>query len=121
MNHKVYCDETQNILYIRFVGKVDASGYRKVAEQINALPVEKRLQLIVDLSDAAAPFWDRKTRQVLADGTVQSDKSRMAVFGASPAIRVIAKMMLIALGQRDRTRFFKTEAQALAWLKEEKL
>ncbi|MBN2380578.1 hypothetical protein JXM67_12325 [candidate division WOR-3 bacterium] len=109
MKHKVYFDETQNILNIRFVGKVDASGNRDVAPQVNVLPEGKRLRIIVDLSDAVAPFWDRKTRQVLADGTARLDTRLMAAFGASPAIRVISKMMVIALEHKERTKFLKPE------------
>ncbi|MBD3286652.1 STAS/SEC14 domain-containing protein, partial [candidate division WOR-3 bacterium] len=42
---------------------------------------------------------------------------KVAVVGASPGARMIAKVALAITGVSKISRFFKTEDEALAWLK----
>ena len=116
MEHRVFHDKDHSVLRVVFVGEVDADSYIEVVERVNALPESERMRTLVDLTETRAPSWDRATRQALADHSLETPGSKMAVFGASSLARIIAKMMVVALGVTETTRFFATEAEALEWL-----
>lgn len=118
MEHRVFYDKDHGVLRVEFVGDVDADSYIDVVRRVNALPESERMRTLVDLTETKAPSWDRATRQALADHSLDTPGSKMAVFGASPLVRIVAKMMVVALGQTDTTRFFAGEAEALEWLAE---
>jgi hypothetical protein len=118
MEHRVFYDKDHGVMRVAFVGEVNAKSYIAVVERVNAFPEAERMRTLVDLTQTTAPSWDRATRQALADHSVDTPGSKMAVFGASPLVRIVAKMMVVALGQTDTTRFFASESDALKWLAE---
>jgi hypothetical protein len=118
MNHEVRFDEKQYILHVRFVEEVTPEEYREVSQHILSMPEAKRQRILIDVSEASMPKWSREVRQALAESTDTPVNTRTAVIGISPALRVLSKAIIRVAGKHSETRFFKTEEEAIRWLKE---
>jgi DNA-directed RNA polymerase subunit F len=117
MNHEVRFDEKQGILYVRFVEEVTPEEYREVSQQILSMPEAERRRILIDVSEASMPKWSREVRKALAESSTAPPNTRSAVVGISPALRVLSKAIILVAGKRAETRFFKTEQEAIDWLK----
>ena len=71
---------------------------------------------IVDLSNATP--LNKKTRQAMKEeeDKVTEGTDKMAFIGASPAIRMVAKIVM-KLSKNKNVAFFKSEEAALDWFK----
>lgn len=78
---------------------------------------EKRY-VLVDLSQGSSDMVDKEARQAFKKASDPSNFTKVALFGANPAVRMLAKVVLVVSGVSKKTRFFKSEAEALAWLRE---
>lgn len=123
MKHEVCFNEEQDVLYVRFIGELEKQGYYEIVNHVSSLPEEKRSRIIVDISAANAQIWDRKVRQMFAEESRKIPGDRIAIIGASPTLRMMAQM-IIASAKKTTTgteyKFFKTEEEAIVWLKEKK-
>jgi hypothetical protein len=117
MKHKITYDE-EGILRIQYIGEIIPEEYRQTAEQVMQMPAENLKRILVDISQTDTPMWNRETREMLAKSTPTPAGSKVAVIGASAAIRIISKAFVHIAKTQSQTRFFKTEEEALAWLKE---
>jgi len=117
MKHKSFYDEEAGVLRIAYIGKVTTDEFRALNAEWNKLSVEKRNKVLVDLSQLENPLWDRETRKTLSEETDEFEGAKVAMVGVAPSLRVLAK--LFSQKQKHDVRYFKTEAQAIAWLKEE--
>jgi hypothetical protein len=61
---------------------------------------------------------DKETRKEFSKAQETARLDKIAMFGANPMTRMTAKVVEVVTGNAGRSKFFKTEAQALAWLKE---
>jgi len=71
--------------------------------------------LLCNVSGSANSRSSKEMRRWI---TKQGERMRLektAVVGASSVMRMIAKVMVAAIGQSEKTRFFKTEGEALRW------
>lgn len=75
----------------------------------------KYIRVLVNLNNAKPP--SSKARKILARVDAQERVKRVAFWGLSPVSRVIANF-LIAIGKREKMRFFSTEEEALSWVEE---
>ena len=66
MKHKIWYDEKEGILHIKYVGEMSVEDFRAMNRKLNAMPPEYRLRSLVNLSQLATPIWDKKPRQILA-------------------------------------------------------
>lgn len=119
MKHKIAYDEEEGILRIQYIGEIIPDEYRQTAEEVLKMPEENLKRILVDISQTVTPMWNRETRGMLAKSTPTIEGSRVAVIGASAAIRIISKAFVHIGKTQSQTRFFKTEEEAVAWLKGE--
>ena len=117
MKHRVDYDETRGVLNIRFVGEIKENEYLEISRSIKKLPPEKRMKLVINLSDNNSSLHRQETREMLARGLERVPGSRIAVIGSTPVTRMMAKTFVASLGQPESTGFFKNEKEALRWIR----
>lgn len=121
MKYKTWFDNEKDVLYVQVfdkLGKEDAHG---IINDVNkALEGRSHKPSIVDLTQGT-PSVDKEAREAFKEIAIPEafTSEKVAVFGASPGVRMIAKVLLTVTGFSKRTRFFKTEDEALRWLKGE--
>ena len=115
--NRIYLGE-EGIIYMTAVGEQDekiAIDFRDAFIKI-ANVVEGKIDLLIDANKAGQP--SSKARKIIQEGVLKYEKTgKVAVFGASPPVRVIASFVMGVTRKKDM-RFFKTKEEALAWLKE---
>ena len=122
MKYKVWFDHEKDVLYIQTFDKLGKEEVYGIVNDVNKeLKGKGPKQSIVDLTHGSSAMVDREARKTFREvGTPEAFASeKIAVFGASPTVRMLAKVILAITGVSKRTRFFKTEQEALAWLKGE--
>ncbi|MBN2380563.1 STAS/SEC14 domain-containing protein [candidate division WOR-3 bacterium] len=117
MKHQVFYDKKTRILRLSFIGKVEIGELQELVHKLNSIPGEYKLYTLVNLTEMKMPNWDRQTRETLASGLNQEDYPRVAIVGASPVIRMLARMFTPFLNRKQAIAFFETEEEATAWLK----
>ncbi len=120
-NFKIWYDSDMEILRIKNyypMTKDDVSRLLPLANKM--LENKKHRRFLVDLSDVPLQkMVDKEARQVIRNYRDGKDFEKMAIFGASPIARMIAKVMISVAGPSGSTRFFKSEDEAVGWIKEE--
>lgn len=106
-----------NILHDTIVGEQNetaATEMLKVIDKFFEL-VDRKMNIIIDLNKTGRPSSGaRKTAQQV----LQNEKiGKVAFFGLHPVARVIASFVIGNVTKKD-IHFFKTEEEALAWLRE---
>lgn len=124
MRHQVWFDKEQDVLREKFLGgftEEDVPHYLARVREVYGS--SKHHKVIVDLSEARQPFYDRRTRQLLIEGAgrLRYKEERVAMLKASPDIRMLIKVLVAGMRQHGKdveARFFESEAEALGWLKD---
>lgn len=80
---------------------------------------EKKTRVLVDVSELEE--IPPKARESLRKGGLKYTMSKVAAFGASTKIRVMAGLILKMVPNVDSSVFVKTEEEAREWLAKEKL
>jgi hypothetical protein len=111
--------EKPDTIVIAFKGKPDPADveciFQKVNEYIKA-GLEKA-KVLVDNSELES--IPPKTREVVKkQGSKFSGWKKLAIYGARPAVKVLGNLILKLIPQSGPIKFFKTEEEARAWLKE---
>lgn len=114
--NRLYLDG-DNILYITVIGDTDekiATAMRDASFKLFNL-VDGKVNAFVDLNKAGRQ--SAKARKIGKE-TFEHEKNRkIAIFGLHPVARVIASFVMGVTKKKD-IQFFKTEEEALDWLKE---
>ncbi len=106
-----------NILRITGVGEIDEETMSMMYDTFLkfATMVEGKVKVIIDLNETGKMSTGaRKAAAKMAD---DEKFGKMAFFGLHPVARVIASFFM-GIAQKKDMRLFRTEAEALAWLKE---
>ncbi|MBN2379304.1 STAS/SEC14 domain-containing protein [candidate division WOR-3 bacterium] len=123
MDHRLYLDEEQDVFHIHIVGDITPEGYIAINRTYNTWEGGKPKKVIIDLTETNMSTmvpWDRETRQRVTKSTEPfTSDTKVAVIGVTGISRMVMKIAFNVLGVVKTGRFFKTEAEALAWLKEE--
>jgi hypothetical protein len=116
--HRVKYDPSRKVLYLKVNGDYHGQEHREFLNLYKIVFRGKNRErfALVDLNDATP--LDRKTRRAMKDEEekLSEGTDKMAFTGASPAIRMIAKLYMKFSKNKD-VGFFKTEEEALSWLK----
>lgn len=123
MKYKVWYNLEADALYIQTFEKLDKNDVYDIMSEVNKeLEGKGRRSVVVDLTHGSSAMVDKEARKAFKElATPEAFASeKIAVFGASPAVRMLAKVILTITGVSKKTRFFKTEDDALRWLKGEK-
>lgn len=120
MKYELWYDEGRGVLYLKtftLLTREDIEGLLPLVEK--HFEGKPHRHLLADMSENPAGFVDQEARRLLKSEADSIRFDKFAVVGASPATRMITKIAITLLGKSDVSRFFKTEEEALAWLKKE--
>jgi hypothetical protein len=79
---------------------------------------EQQRYFMIFLGEDAQDVVDKETRRILRERFPQGT-GKTAIYGAKPGVRMLAKIILAAMGKTKDTRFCADEREALDWLKAE--
>ena len=113
--NRIYLGE-DNILCLTILGEVDEETEIGINEACYTLMsmVEGKMHALIDLNKAGKSSPGARKRQKEISENEKTGK--VALFGLHPVARVVASFVMGISKNRDM-RFFKTEEEALAWLK----
>lgn len=121
--NKIFLDESSfylgdnNILYEKIVGNFDKEKALKAKEIVLSLmdQVEGEVDVLIDLNDAKTQTTE--ARKIGIEMFELPKNKKIALYGIHPVARVIAGFV-IGICKNNNLKFFKTEKEALTWLKE---
>jgi len=121
VKYKLWFDDAHDVAYLKVF---DPLGERDIRE---LMPLTKEIfdgrehcRILCDLTEGSAGLISRGARRAFKENANIVDYEKIAMVGANPSMRTVAGVILTITDAVSRTRFFKTEAEALAWLKGEK-
>ena len=114
--NSLYLDE-DNIIRITIVGELDEETQIGINEAGYKLmnTAEGKVNALVDLNKAGKVSPEARKRQ--KEISEYEKTVKVALFGLHPVARVIASFFM-GISRNKDMRFFKTEKEALAWLRE---
>lgn len=119
-NYKIWFDEEHGVARFKIYAMLTAEDVHEYVPGLNKLLEDKSPRsVLADLSENPPGLLDKSARKAFKEYAKSMEWDKIAFFGAAPVIQMLAKAAVAALGKFNITRFFKTEEEALTWLKEE--
>jgi hypothetical protein len=114
--NRMYLGEDK-IVRITVVGELDEETQTAINSAGDKLisMVEGKVNVLIDLNKAGKMSPGARKRQI--EISEHEKAAKIAMFGLHPVARVLASFFM-GVSQKKDMRFFKTEEEALAWLKE---
>ena len=114
-------DEHNGVLILKIREVLDAEGLEKMVPEFEKLLEGKpRRYVLVDMSESSQ-FNVRNMTKEMRDSYKElinkMGAAKTAIYGASPALRMVSRIATAVSGTSDTTHFCKTKEEALAWLK----
>lgn len=119
MKGKVFIDRHNIINWVPEDPTGDVEGTKLACDVMqNLLEEHGPMNILVDLTKAPLP--DLQQRTVVIDAIKKNFQwiKRIAIFGESPIMKVVASFIIMTAGYGN-VRFFSSRNQARAWLEEE--
>ncbi|NLI97711.1 STAS/SEC14 domain-containing protein [bacterium] len=114
MNHELFFDEENDMIVLRVRGDFAMDDAVRCSEFIDKTLKERgSFNVLVDLSEAT-PSLDKEVRTMLKKQSQEDAVKKFAMVVTHPALRIIGK---IATSSMSNSKIFKTEEEALRWLK----
>lgn len=108
--------EEDGTIFVTINGSQDGDAVRgidsKVRAMINSLGYKPNI--IIDVRNTGFP--DSSARKAIIEAFDEDNYNRMAIFGLSSSLRVIAVIVLRQVALRSRTKLCKNETEARNWL-----
>lgn len=121
MKYKVWFDSANLLVRAQVFESLIKEDAEGLMSEIERQLVDNDTRIgIMDLSEAdSIRDVSKETRVVYREHAKKLPIDKAAVIVASPVIRMIARVAIAALGKSMKTRFVKSDDEALAWLKGE--
>lgn len=119
MNYRLWFDEDAGAAHLKITHmstENDVNEYMAGLDKL--LEGKKKRYVLVDLTDNPPGLLDKPARKAFGKYAGSIDFHKIAMYGAKPVIRMVAKVAVAALGKTKITKFFETREEALRWLKE---
>ncbi|MBN2379299.1 STAS/SEC14 domain-containing protein [candidate division WOR-3 bacterium] len=117
-------DDKSEILSLKVLRPLDREGLIDLELGIQKLLKGKPLRnVLVDMTESvqfSTDFMNKEVRNSYKVLMEQMNVEKSAIVGASPVIRMIAKIAISVSGKSDVNKFFETREEAMAWLKGDK-
>lgn len=114
-------NDKDDVLCLRILGVVTGEDLRELMPLVQKMFEGKaRRCALIDMSQTVqvdSKVMTKEMREAYKELTDLMDSDKSAIFGASPAVCMMAKIALAITKRSKSTRFFKTEEEALVWLK----
>lgn len=123
MNYRLWFNDEHGVLYVQVLRTLTKEDIEAIIPEIKInLDGKPHRYLLGDLSEQRTEdgILDKEARQALRELASDADYDKIAVIGVRPMTMMIAKIGISVAGKGDISRFFKTEDEALTWLKEDK-
>ncbi|MBN2380567.1 STAS/SEC14 domain-containing protein [candidate division WOR-3 bacterium] len=128
MKRDIRYNKAQDALYARISGEIAPREFQEMSQVFMSFPAGQRSRILIDIAGLKMPKWDRETRKRLAESSPVLSENKVALIGAPPALRILSKVFSYISQKKAKakskqpqeTMFFKTEGEALSWLKGEK-
>ena len=118
MKHELFWDEDNYCARMKLVGKFSPDEAAEMMDAIRVLLSDKHPRnLLVDHTHSTGSL-SAETRKTLEEKGRLVGHDKHAFYGMNGLNRMVAKIIVAIIGKASDTRFFKTEEDALAWLKE---
>ncbi|EDM74930.1 hypothetical protein PPSIR1_20839 [Plesiocystis pacifica SIR-1] len=115
MQHRVYRSD-DGLTRVQVIGSVTPEDVLQVARLLSKLLAHPGPTLVLIDQSQVDPKFGRSGRRALETIADSLAWDRGAVIGSSHINRMLARIVLELVRQTERTRFFDTEADAVAWL-----
>lgn len=119
----MWFDEKNEALHLSFTEVWDENDVPELFKRIRAhFEGRKERNIVGDLSHAAPQSYSRQMRKMVAEEAAALSLDKVAILGANNVLRMMAKILLAVIGNKwsAETKFFDSEADALAWIKGDK-
>lgn len=124
MNYKIWFDDELGVGRFKVFDTLTAEDVKEYILGLNKLLEGKEhCYILIDLTEYPSGLpglTGSAARKVFKEYSHSVNWNKVAFFGAGPGTRMLAKTAIFALGKSNITKFFNTEGEAIAWLKEEK-
>ncbi|MBN2379312.1 STAS/SEC14 domain-containing protein [candidate division WOR-3 bacterium] len=119
MKHELYFDAENRIVVFRTKGVFNyEEGVEAVEMLAKIVKGKENVLVLCDVSDFPGKL-DRDVRRLQKDLPKRFNISKMAMVVTNPAIRMICKIVVATMGTDFSAGFFKTEQEAVGWLRGE--
>ena len=117
---RIWYDEKEEVLRTEMHERLDPETADKFYTEFENYPPEQQHQVIGWLFDDAQKMYDKETRRIAKERAKALQIKKMAVCGAKSAVRIVASVVISAIGKSKDTKFCSTDEEALAWIREQK-
>lgn len=116
MKHEIVFDSEKRILTVRVDEVFTLEETIELENKMTDLvPGEENFRLLIDMLKSTAKL-DKQIRNRLQEQMSDERISNIAVLVANPAVRMVGKVIIAAMGKSADTKFFSSNEDALAWL-----
>lgn len=120
MKYDINYDPKERLLLADILETFDEEAGAGFLEKLkNGFNDEQRRYMLAYMAEEAQPLPDKKTRRFLREKTAEVPLGKVAIYGAKPGLRMVAKIILAAVGKGGDAKFFSTREDAFSWLKEQ--
>ncbi|MBN2379295.1 STAS/SEC14 domain-containing protein [candidate division WOR-3 bacterium] len=117
-------DDKDNILYLKILGVMEIENIRELMPRFNKMFEGKpRRYALVDMSESVqmdTSVMTKEMRDAYKELGNMMDADKAAIVGATPVLRMIAKIVIAITRRAKTTQFFKTKEDAVSWMKGDK-
>lgn len=115
---KHWYDEKDGFLHVNVLERYDPESTELFFSDMGQYPEEQQRYVLCFVDDDAQKLVDKETRKVAAEKGKVIKWGNIAIWGAKPGLRMVAKIVLTAVGKGRDLKFFDNEEDCVAWLKE---
>ena len=120
LNYKIWFDEEQGVLIVKTLAMLEKADVDEIIPKVaEYLDGKEHRYILGDLSENPTGLLSKGARTAFKENADNLKVEKIAIIGANPSIRMIAKIALTIMGKSDIAKFFKTREEAISWLKGE--
>lgn len=117
-NYEMWFDEENGVLKVRTLAMLERNDVDEIISKIAEFYEGKEHRYLMgDLSDNPSGLLSKGARTAFKENADNFAVDKIAIIGANPSTRMIAKIALTIMGKSNIASFFKTKEEALTWLK----
>ncbi|NLI97510.1 STAS/SEC14 domain-containing protein [bacterium] len=117
---KHWYDEKEGVLRGEIYERFNAETLEEISADLSKYTPEQQKYIVGHILDDAQQMPGKEERRIGKEkaGLVRFKKA--AIWGAKPVIRMVASIVLTAQGRGKDVKFFVSEEEAIAWIREQK-
>lgn len=117
-NYEMWFDNEHGVLFVKTLAMLEKKDVDEMIPKIAEVFDGKEHRYILgDLSENPTGLLSKGARTAFKENAENLVVEKIAILGANPSIRMIAKIALTIMGKADIAKFFKTRDEAIVWLK----